>query len=253
MTAGRGAALVTGAARRIGAAIAERLASDGYAIALHASRRSQADAERLAARLASRGARVAVFVADLGAAYEAGALVARARAALGTLCVLVNNASVFEPDRADDFDLARWERHFAVNLRAPAILARDFAAQAAGDDDCVVNILDQRVWRPTPQFFSYALTKSALWAATRAMAQTFAPRIRVNGVGPGPVLPNDTQGQEGFAQEVAGLPLPQAVPPQAIADAVAYLIGARHVTGQMIAVDSGQHLAWRTPDYIEEG
>ena len=132
MTAGRGAALVTGAARRIGAAIAERLVEDGYAVALHASRRSQSDAQTLAARLAARGGRVVVLVADLGAAEEAGALIARARDSLGTLCVLVNNASVFEPDRADDFDLARWERHFAVNLRAPAMLARDFAAQAQG-------------------------------------------------------------------------------------------------------------------------
>lgn len=252
MTQERQAALVTGAARRIGAAIAERLSAEGFAVALHSSQGSRAAAEALAQRLNASGGRAAVIVADLGVAAEVDGLVARALAAVGPLSVLVNNASMFEPDSADDFDLARWDRHFAVNLRAPAVLTRDFAGQVeAADDPSVVNILDQRVWRPTPQFFSYTLTKSALWTATRTTAQTFAPRLRVNAVGPGPVLPNETQGSDGFAREVAGLPLQRAVPPEAIAEAVVYLIRARHVTGQMIAVDSGQHIGWRTPDVIE--
>jgi NAD(P)-dependent dehydrogenase (short-subunit alcohol dehydrogenase family) len=253
MGMGQRSVLVTGAARRIGAAIATRLGAQGFAVALHASRNSAPDAEALAARLATEGCRTAVIIADLAEAAEAATLVERAARALGPLDALVNNASVFEPDTASDFDLDRWERHFAVNLRAPALLARAFARQAGAESDPgIVNILDQRVWRPNPQFFSYTLTKSALWTATRTMAQSFAPHVRVNAVGPGPVLPNDTQGREGFAREVAGLPLGRAVPPEAIAEAVAYLLSARHVTGQMIAVDSGQHLAWRTPDYIED-
>jgi NAD(P)-dependent dehydrogenase (short-subunit alcohol dehydrogenase family) len=246
-------ALVTGAARRIGAAIAERLSAQGFATALHASRRAAPEAGALAERLIARGGRAVVVVADLAIAAEAEALIARAAAALGPLDALVNNASIFEPDSAADFDLDRWERQFAVNLRAPALLVRAFARQAPRErDPAVVNILDQRVWRPNPQFFSYTLSKAALWTATRTMAQSFAPHVRVNAVGPGPVLPNETQGAEGFAREVAGLPLGRPVPPGAIAEAVSYLLSARHVTGQMIAVDSGQHLGWRTPDYVED-
>jgi NAD(P)-dependent dehydrogenase (short-subunit alcohol dehydrogenase family) len=248
----RGVALVTGAARRIGRAIATRLAAEGFAVVVHASPASTADAAETAASIRAAGGRAEVAVADLADAAALGGLVAQAAAHAGPLTLLVNNASIFEVDEAASFKVADWDRLMAVNLRAPLVLARDFAAQVPADaEGAVVNITDQRVLRPTPQFFTYALTKSALWDATRTMAQAFAPRgIRVNAVGPGPVLPNAALAPEGFAREVAGLPLRRAVSPEEIAEAVVFLATARNVTGQMIAVDAGQHLAWQTPDIV---
>jgi NAD(P)-dependent dehydrogenase (short-subunit alcohol dehydrogenase family) len=245
-------ALVTGAARRIGCRIAERLAEKDYGVILHCSPASLQETTEAAMRIAQTGAVAGVVAGDLADPQRASEIVAEARGIAGPLSLLVNNASIFEPDTADRFDLDLWERHFAINLRAPAMLARDFAAQLHPDDDgSIVNMIDQRVLHPTPQFFSYALSKAALWMATRTMAQTFAPRrIRVNAIGPGPVLPNGAQGEAGFEKEVQGLPLKQAVSMDDIADAVLYLAEARNVTGQIIAVDAGQHLAWETPDIV---
>lgn len=251
---GRRTALVTGAARRIGLQIATRLAGAGWDLVLHASARSLSRAEAEAERLAAtHGCRAMALAADLAIADECAKLVEGARAALGPLRLLVNNAAVFEPDAADALDLALFDRQIAINLRAPVILASAFAAQTRlGGDAAIVNIIDQRVLRPTPQFFSYTLAKSALWTATRTMAQAFAERgLRVNAIGPGPVLPNATDGDEGFSIEVKGVPLHRAVDPDEIAAAVLYLAEARAVTGQMIAVDAGQHLGWRTPDVVE--
>ncbi len=247
-TEAKGVALVTGAARRIGAVVARRLAEAGYDVALHASARSRDAADLLAASLAGLGARSCVLTGDLADAGHCTTLVAEARARLGPLGLLVNNAAVFEADSPEEIDPALWDRHFAVNLRAPVLLARDFAAQAV-DGAAIVNLIDQRVLRPTPQYFSYTLAKSALWTATRTMAQAYAARgVRVNAVGPGPVLPNVGEGEAGFNREVAGVPLHRAVDPDEIATAILYLAEARSVTGQMIAVDAGQHLGWQTPD-----
>ena len=250
----RRAALVTGAARRIGLQIATRLAAAGWDLALHASARSLARAEAEAARLAAEyGIKAIALAADLADAGACAALAEAARDALNPLHLLVNNAAVFESDAADALDLALFDRQIAINLRAPVILAGAFVAQVEpGRDAAIVNIIDQRVLRPTPQFFSYTLAKSALWTATRTMAQAFAERgVRVNAIGPGPVLPNATDGDAGFSIEVKGVPLHRAVDPDEIAAAVLYLADARAVTGQMIAVDAGQHLGWRTPDVVE--
>lgn len=243
-------ALVTGAARRIGLAIAEHLGGHGYKVVLHCSAASHAEAKGVVARLAKQGIAAAIVVGDLAEAAAPAQIIAEAGQAFGSLGLLVNSAAVFDEDSAFAIDLRLWEQHFAVNLRAPVLLAQAFVQQVpAGSEAAIVNIIDQRVLRPTPGFFSYGLTKSALWAATRSMAQAFAPlQIRVNGVGPGPVLPNTPQGAEGFAAEVAGLPLKHAVAPEDIAAAVLYLAQARSVTGQMIAVDSGQHIAGEAPD-----
>lgn len=245
-------ALVTGAAKRIGLRICERLSLAGYAVVLHCRPSSRVDAEAAAARMAAQGGKVSVLALDLADAKALGRLIEEAGAIFGPLALLVNNAAIFEEDDAADFDLERWDRHFSINLRAPAVLSRDFARQLPTDaEGAIVNIIDQRVWRPTPQFFSYTLSKTALWTATRTMAQAFASRrIRVNAVGPGPVLPNDNQGEIGFVREVEGLPLRRAIELDDIADAVLYLAKARNVTGQMIAVDAGQHLAWQTPDVV---
>jgi NAD(P)-dependent dehydrogenase (short-subunit alcohol dehydrogenase family) len=248
-----GPALVTGAARRIGLAIAGRLAHAGRPVVLHASRRSAQEAELAASAIRARGGRAAVVCADLSDARECQELVAFAARQFGPIALLVNNASVFEPDAARDFSLDVYERQLAVNLRAPLLLARDMAAQLPADQEgAIINIIDQRVWRLTPRYFSYTLAKSALWTATRTMAQSFAPRIRVNAVGPGPVFPNATYGEEGFETEARSVPLERAADVSGVVDAVVYLAEARSVTGQMIAVDGGQHLAWRTPDVLPE-
>lgn len=163
--------------------------------------------------------------------------------------LLVNSASVFEDDAAHDFSLAGYDHAMAVNLRAPLLLAsamaRALPADAAG---LIVNITDQRVWRLTPRFFSYTLSKAALWTATQTLAQALAPRIRVNAIGPGPTLASPHQSAEAFARQARAIPLERAPTPEDIAAALTYLIEAKAVTGQMIAVDGGQHLAWKTPD-----
>jgi NAD(P)-dependent dehydrogenase (short-subunit alcohol dehydrogenase family) len=241
-------ALVTGGAQRIGRRIVERLATEGYAVAIHC-RRSTDQAETIATRIREQGGQASVVQADLADGKAVERLVPEAVRALGPLTLLVNNASEFEPDEIGTLSQDRWDRHFAVNLRSPAFLARDFAHQLpANRQGSIVNIVDQRVWKLTPQFFSYTLTKAALFSATQTMAQALAPRIRVNAIGPGPTLSNVRQGDEDFAKQSSAVLLGHGGTPDEIADAVLYLAQARSVTGQMIAVDGGQHLAWETPD-----
>jgi NAD(P)-dependent dehydrogenase (short-subunit alcohol dehydrogenase family) len=242
--------LVTGGAKRIGRALVERLVAEGYRVAIHCHY-SADEANALADTIRRRGGAVAVVVADLADQSAVERIVDEAVEALGPLELLVNNASEFHPDEAETLTQERWDRHFAVNLRAPAFLARDFARQLpTGREGCIVNIVDQRVWKPTPQFFSYSLTKSALFSATRTLAQALAPRIRVNAIGPGPTYSNVRQEDEDFAKQSAAVLLGRGPSPEEIADAVVFLAGARSVTGQMIAVDGGQHLAWETPDVV---
>ncbi|HLI67543.1 MAG TPA: SDR family oxidoreductase [Caulobacteraceae bacterium] len=246
--ADRGGALITGAARRIGRALALTAAEAGYAVAIH-HRHSDAEAHNLAEDIEASGRRAAILSADLADPAACARLVAEAAEATGGLSLLVNNASIFDDDRIGTLTPATWDAHMAANLRAPVLLAQAFAAQAS-DGGLIVNILDQRVWRPTPQFFSYAVSKAALWQATRMLAQALAPKIRVNGIGPGPTLPSAHQSIADFDAEARNVPLGHHTTPEEIAAALAYLIDARSVTGQMIAVDAGQHLAWRTPDVI---
>lgn len=245
----RGSALVTGGSRRIGRAIVLTLARAGWDVAVH-HRDSAVDAERTAADARALGVKAAVVCADLADEAQVRGLVAQAAVALGPLSVLVNNASVFEDDRVGGLGRAIWDRHMETNLRAPLVLAEAFAAQAP-DGSAVVNLLDQRVLKPDPRFVSYALSRNGLWWATRTLAQALAPRIRVNGVGPGPTLPSIHQTGADFAAEAAGTLLQRPGSPEAVAEAVRWLIDADMVTGQMIAVDGGQHLAWRTPDIVE--
>jgi NAD(P)-dependent dehydrogenase (short-subunit alcohol dehydrogenase family) len=244
-----GAALVTGGARRIGRAIVLALARRGHDVAIH-HRDSAEDADSLAAEVRALGRRAAVLSADLTDEAQVRTLVPRAAEALGPLSILVNNASVFEDDRVGALSRETWDLHLEINLRAPVVLAEAFAAQAP-DGGCIVNLLDQRVLKPDPRFVSYAISRNGLWWATRTLAQALAPRIRVNGVGPGPTLASIHQSEVQFAAEQAAMPLGHGPDPEDIAAAVLYLVDARAVTGQMIAVDGGQHLAWRTPDIAE--
>jgi len=243
-------ALVTGGAKRIGRAIVERLAEAGFAVAIHCNR-SADDAHELASHIVQAGGRASVVQGDLANAQDVSTIVRQASDALGSLTLLVNNASIFEPDEILDLDVERWDRHFAINLRAPAILARDFARHLPPDSDgAIVNVVDQRVWKLTPQFFSYTLTKAALFTATQTMAQALAPRVRVNAVGPGPTLMGARQEETDFAKQNAAVPLGRGGTPEEIAEAVLFLARAKSVTGQMIAVDGGQHLTWETPDVV---
>jgi NAD(P)-dependent dehydrogenase (short-subunit alcohol dehydrogenase family) len=239
------AALITGGGRRIGRAIAVALARAGYAVVLHANQ-SRADAASVAADINAEGGRASVVLADLAAPDDLAKLVPAARA-VGALTLLVNNASVFEQDEIANLDRGNFEHAMAVNLTAPLFLAQAFAAQAPGGADAsIVNIIDQRVLNPTPRFFSYGVSKSALHSATTMLAQALAPHIRVNAVGPGPTLPSPRQTGPEFAAQAAAMPLGKGPTPEDIAAAVLYLAQARSVTGVTIPVDGGQHLTWRT-------
>ena len=231
-----------------GATTAERDCA-GFDVAVH-HRSSDADAADLTREIEGLGRRAVALSADLRDVVETHELIGRAAGALGPLSVLVNNASVFADDRLDTITGESWSEHLDTNLRPPVLLAQTFARQAP-EGAAIVNILDQRVLKPDPRFFSYGLSKAALWHATRTMAQALAPRIRVNGVGPGPTLPSVHQTGEEFAAEAAAVPLARAGSPEAVAAAVRWLVDAELVTGQMIAVDGGQHLAWKTPDIVE--
>jgi NAD(P)-dependent dehydrogenase (short-subunit alcohol dehydrogenase family) len=248
MPASRGAALVTGAARRIGRALALQAARSGYDVAVH-HLSSAEEAQAVCADIEALGRRAVALAADLRSEKAVDGLVPAAQAALGPVTLLVNNASLFDDDRIGSISWDGYDAHLEVNLRAPVMLAQAFAGAMPRDrEGLVVNLLDQRVWKPTPQFFTYGLSKSALWAATRTLAQALAPQIRVNGIGPGPTLPSIHQDETSFAAEWEAVPLRSRATPDDIAAALAYLIDARKVTGQMIAVDAGQHLGWRTPD-----
>ncbi|HET9714995.1 MAG TPA: SDR family oxidoreductase [Pseudolabrys sp.] len=241
------AALITGSAKRIGASIARGLAGAGYSVVLHANR-SREDAEGLAAEIVEGGGRARVVLADLSDAEAVRGLIPAA-AAFGQLTLLVNNAGEFEPDDIETLSLANFRRALAVNLEAPLFLSQAFSTQApANADASIVNILDQRVFKPNPRFFSYTLSKSALHTATVTLAQALAPKLRVNAVAPGPTLPSPRQTDAQFAAQAHSLPLQHGPRPDDIAAAVLYLAEARAVTGMTIAVDGGQHLAWRTAD-----
>ncbi|MGF7006040.1 SDR family oxidoreductase [Aminobacter sp. BE322] len=248
MTKKVGNVLVTGGAKRIGRAVAEDLAAHGFGVVIHCNR-SRDEAERLAATVKARGGQAAVVQADLTDMAAVDRLIASAEAALGPVSLLVNSASTFDNDSVTDFGWEAWDRHFALHVKTPALLARNFAAALpAGMEGLIVNIIDQRVLKPTPQFFSYSLSKAALWAATRTMAQALAPRIRVNAIGPGPTLPSARQDETAFAAQLDGLILKHGPELAEFGATIRYLWEARSVTGQMIAIDGGQHLAWQTPD-----
>lgn len=239
-------ALITGGARRLGGAIVSALADAGFDVAIHCHH-SVAEAEVLAGQIRSRGVRAAVLTADLGDEAAVQGLLPAAAAALGPIGVLVNNASTFERDEWDTASRESWDAHMEPNLRAPFVLiqamARVLPEAASG---AVVNLLDQRVWSLTPHFVSYTVSKAALWALTQQMALALAPRVRVNAIGPGPALPSTRQTAEQFARQCASVPLRHGTSPEEVADAVLAILALPAMTGQMIALDGGQHLQWQT-------
>ena len=237
-------AIVTGAADRIGAAIARRLAAAGWAVLIH-YRSSAEKAEALADEIRAAGGRADTVQADLAARDQRRELIGKAAQSFGPLTLLVNNASMFSKDAATDLDEELWDAHFAVHAEAPAFLARDFAAQlpqgAAGN---IINIIDERVLDLSPAHFSYTLSKSVLWTMTRTLAQSLAPRIRVNAIGPGPAVAPPGVSQAAHDKRNAELPLGGAAGAEGLADGVMAILSLHTMTGQMIALDGGEHLEW---------
>lgn len=244
-----GAALVTGAGKRLGRAMALALADAGYDVAVHYNS-SPEEANAVVAMIEAKGRRAAAVKADLSKENETAALIGKTAKALGPLGLLVNSASAFEHDDITTMDRDSWDLHMEVNLRAPVKLAQDFAAQAP-KDSLIVNLIDQRVLKLTPQFLSYTASKAALFTLTQTMAQALGPKgVRVNAIGPGPTLKNPRQTDEDWQRQNQSTILGHGADPEDICGALLYLLSARSVTGQMIAVDGGQHLTWRTADVL---
>lgn len=240
--------LITGAAKRLGRAIALDLARHGWNIALHYNA-SEKEARATCEDARTAGVKAALLEADLMREDQTSMLVSRAVKELGPLTALVNSASLFENDEWVSTTRESWDKHMEVNLRAPFVLAQAFAKQLPRDaHGAIINMIDQRVLKPTPQFLSYSLSKAGLHWLTTTLAQGLGPRIRVNGVGPGPTMRNARQSDGDFQRQREATILKTGAEPQDICDAVRYLLEAKAVTGQMIAVDGGQHLVWKTPD-----
>lgn len=238
-----GTALITGASKRIGRAIAIHLAQSGFNLALHYYR-SEDEAKALASELSVFGVRISLLRADLSDSAAVQGLMAEAVKALGPIRVLINNASLFASDDIYSFSTASYNAHLSTNLLAPLLLSQAFAAQSdLPKDAAIINLIDQRVLNPSPDFFSYGLSKSALWHSTQTLAQALAPQIRVNAIGPGPTLQSIHQTADDFAKEAMATLLQKSASPDDVAEAVLFLINAKSITGQMICVDSGQHLS----------
>jgi NAD(P)-dependent dehydrogenase (short-subunit alcohol dehydrogenase family) len=243
-----GIALVTGGARRIGGAISLALAKAGYAVVIH-THRPDAAADDMVRGIVANGGRAATITGELADADGPARLIADAAKAFGAPTLLVNSASTFESDALGTLTAEAWDRQLAVNLRAPIFLAQAFAATLPQNQTgCIINITDQRARKIVPRHFSYSLAKSALETATIMLAQALAPRIRVNAVAPGPTAASTRQDADAFRRQQQSLPLGDGPDADAIAAAVVYLAGARHISGETIAVDGGQHIAWQTPD-----
>ncbi|TNC48802.1 SDR family oxidoreductase [Rubellimicrobium rubrum] len=256
-------ALVTGGAARLGRAMALRLAERGHDIAVHHNT-SEKEAHDTARAIEALGRRAVALKADLLDEDEVTSLLPRAAEALGgPITVLVNNASIFEYDNLSSATRDSWDRHFGSNLRAPFLLIQALAAQApdpvpdeAGEpvaQALIVNMVDQRVRKLTPEFMTYTLAKAGLWTLTQTAAQALAPRIRVNAIGPGPTVRGHRQSEEHFARQRAGTVLTRGSDPEDITAALVYLLDAKAVTGELLCVDGGQHLGWKTPDIIGRG
>jgi len=237
-------ALVTGAGNRIGRAIARALGSAGWSVAVHYYKSREA-AENLAAEIKRCGSGAIAIQADLSSQDQLQDLLPKINGALGLVDCLINNAAVFERDELDTLDHVSWKSHLAVNLTAPLLLtqamARGLSNNGKGN---VINIVDQRVWNLTPHFVSYTLSKSGLWTMTQTLALALAPSIRVNAIGPGPTLPSKRQTTAKFRSQWQSVPLQRPTTVEEIGDAILYILGAQSMTGQMVALDGGQHLGW---------
>ncbi len=243
--------LITGAAQRIGKALAEYFANQGWHVIAHYNR-SQKEARELQEKIHQAGFSCDIIAADLLKEKEVQGLIPTINQRWGNLQVLINNAAVFKIDTLKTMTRQSWDQHMEVNLRAPFVLSQAFAAQQPLlEKSIILNILDQRVWNLTPYFTSYTLSKFGLWGLTQILALSLAPTIRVNAIGPGPTLPSSQENLEKFARFKEGMPLKHHPSLADICRAAQFLIECSSMTGQMIAIDSGQHLGWTLPDYLE--
>jgi len=241
--------IITGGATRIGAAIAKKLSGPGVEIVIHYNK-SKSNAEKLKKELSKNLTKVYLVKGNLSKETDVNKIVKFAKSKLKYFNCLINNASLFENDKLESFSTDSWGRHLRTNLRTPALLSKEFAKNIIGKNNNIINIIDQRVFKLTPYFFSYTISKTGLYTLTKTSAMSLAPNIRVNGIAPGPTLKNKRQTEKHFRKQYLSTPLKKQVNVQEICNAVDFLIKNRSITGQVIAVDSGQSLNWQTPDII---
>ena len=241
--------IITGGATRIGAAIAERLSGFKVQILIQYNK-SKSKAENLRNNLEQKGSKIYLIKADLGKEKDVLKIVKFAKKNMGYLDCLINNASVFENDKIENFNSKSWNNHLNANLKAPAILSREFSKHVINGNNNIINIIDQRVFKLTPYFFSYTISKTGLYTLTKTTAMSLAPKIRVNGIAPGPTLKNKRQSEKHFKKQYMATPLKRQTNVEEICNAVDFFIKNRSITGQVISVDSGQSLNWQTPDIM---
>ena len=241
--------IITGGATRIGAAIAEKLSGPGKEIVIHYNK-SRLSAEKLKKKLSKNLTKVYLIKGDLSKETDLKKIVKFCKIKLKYFDCLINNASLFENDKLENFTTDSWGKHLRTNLRAPALLSKEFAKNVKGENNNIINIIDQRVFKLTPFFFSYTISKTGLYTMTKTSAISLAPKIRVNGIAPGPTLKNKRQSEKHFKKQYLATPLKRQVNVSEICNAVDFFIKNRSITGQVLAVDSGQNLNWQTPDIM---
>ena len=241
--------IITGAATRIGAAIAEKLSGHNVEIAIHFNK-SKSKAEILKKKLQRLGTKVHLVKADLSIEKDIYKLVKTLKSKMRYFDCLVNNASMFENDKLENFNSKSWEKHISTNLKAPALLSKEFSKNTRGKKNNIINIIDQRIFKLTPYFFSYTISKSGLYTLTKTCAMSLAPNIRVNGIAPGPTIKNKRQSDSHFKKQYFATPLKKQVNVNEICNAVDFFIKNASITGQVLAIDSGQSLNWQTPDVL---
>ena len=242
--------IITGGATRIGAAIAKKLSCPNVEIVIHFNK-SKSKAESLKKELEINGSKVYLVKADLSKETDLNKMVKFAKSKLKYFDCLINNASLFENDKLDNFTTDSWGRHLRTNLRTPALLSKEFAKNIKGKNNNIINIIDQRVFKLTPFFFSYTISKTGLYTLTKTSAMSLSPIIRVNGIAPGPTIRNKRQSEKHFKSQYLATPLKQQVDVKEICNAVDFFIKNSSITGQVLAIDSGQSLNWQTPDIIK--
>jgi len=241
--------IITGGATRIGAAIAEKLSGEDVEMVIHFNR-SKILAENLKKKLSNSGTKVFLVQGDLSKEVNLNRIIKFAKSKLKYFDCLINNASLFENDSLKNFTFKSWKQHMDINLKAPAYLTKEFSKNTKGKNNNIINIIDQRVFKLTPFFFSYTLSKAGLYTLTKTSAMDLAPNIRVNGIAPGPTIKNKRQSETHFKKQYLATPLKQQVNVKDICSAVDFFIKNSSTTGQVIAIDSGQSLNWQTPDVI---
>ena len=241
--------IITGGATRIGAAIAKRLSGPGVEIVIHFNK-SKSNAEKLKKELSKEQTKVYLVKGDLSKETDVNKILKFAKSKLKYFDCLINNASLFENDKLENFSTANWGRHLRTNLRTPALLSKEFAKNIKGKNNNIINIIDQRVFKLTPYFFSYTISKTGLYTLTKTSAMSLGPNIRVNGIAPGPTIKNKRQTEKHFKKQYMATPLKKQVDVEEICNAVDFFIKNRSITGQVLAIDSGQNLNWQTPDIM---